>query len=336
MRSTLTASIGLRSAARAVLAPSLVLALLAPISSPSAQSLAQTEGDLKRAEARLQDAFEGTHVVVKLDMPATASGVDITPDAQKPLNLPDYQSRLKKHGTSLRRGESVMVTKVKVKAKLIEFQLGGGGYGTFFDEKASSVGGGAGGKSTREKNLERDLKKERDPAKRRAMDEELDALRRGRRSEERENEAESRQAEELAKDRIRGKALEGGSRFNIRYPDGVPSDALSPESVRDVLDAYLTFEDPQGARAGGSGGGSRGGYRDGDDAAGPGRGGEPTAVRKGSRLDEVEDDWGRPSSTKSTVESGWNVTRNRYARDRWILDATFIEGVLVRYTLSEE
>jgi hypothetical protein len=28
--------------------------------------------------------------------------------------------------------------------------------------------------------------------------------------------------------------------------------------------------------------------------------------------------------------------RNRYVRDRRILDAVFIEGVLVRYTLSEE
>jgi hypothetical protein len=317
-------------AARAAFVPALVLALLAPAAALPASSLAQTEGDLKRAEAGLQEAFEGTHVVVKIDMPATASGVDITPDAQKPLNLPDYQSRLKKHGTSLRRGESVMVTKVKVKSRLIEFQLGGGGYGTFFDEKAGSVGGGDGGKSTREKNLERDLKKERDPGKRRAMEEELDALRRERRSEARENEAESRQAEELAKDRIRGKALEGGSRFNIRYPDGVPSDALSPESVRDVLGAYVTFEAPEERRPDGS----RGGY--GDDGKGAGRGGEATGARKGARIDEIEDDWGRPQSSKSTVEAGWNVVRNRYVRDRRILDAVFIEGVLVRYTLSEE
>lgn len=330
MRSGITASFGLRATARAVFVPSLLLALLAPAAALPASSLAQTEGDLKRAEARLQEAFEGTHVVVKIDMPATASGVDITPDAQKPLNLPDYQARLKKHGTSLRRGETVMVTKVKVKSKLIEFQLGGGGYGTFFDEKASSVGGGDGGKSTREKNLERDLKKERDPGKRRAMEEELDALRRERRSEQRENEAEARQAEELAKDRIRGKALEGGSRFNIRYPDGVPSDALSSESVRDALDAYLTFDAADARPADGS----RGGY--GDDKAGAGRGGDATGARKGARIDEVEDDWGRPQSSKSSVEAGWNVVRNRYVRERRILDAVFIEGVLVRYTLSEE
>jgi len=49
------------------------------------------------------------------------------------------------------------VTKVKVKDNLIEFQLGGGGYGTFGDDASSHVSVPVAGKSVREKNLERDI-----------------------------------------------------------------------------------------------------------------------------------------------------------------------------------
>ena len=102
---------------------------------------AVSEGDLKQAEKELQRYFEGNMVTVLLDMPASAQGIDITPDAERPLHFPDYQARVKKTGISLKRGDAVMVTKVKVKSKLIEFQLGGGGYGTFFDEKATFIFG---------------------------------------------------------------------------------------------------------------------------------------------------------------------------------------------------
>lgn len=302
-----------------VLAPALALA--------PARALAETEGDLARAERTLQAAFEGTHVTVLIDMPATASGVDVTPEAPKPLDLPDYQSRLKKAGVAVKRGESIMVTKVKVKSKLIEFQLGGGGYGTFFDEKANGGGGGISGKSAREKNLERDLKTERDPGKRRAMNEELDRLRRDRRQDDREANAESRQAEALDKERIRDKALSGGSRFNIRYPDGVPSDALTPDAVMEDLAKYVEFEAaPVGRQA-------REMEDRGDREDGPGR---PAHLRKGATLDEVEALYGPPVATNRRNDAGWAVVVNRYKRGSQSVEGTFIEGVLVRYTLSEE
>jgi len=290
---------------------------------------ADLPGDLARAERDLQQAFEGSHVTVLLDMPATAQGIDITPEAEKPLNFPDYQARLKKAGIALKRGEAVMVTKVKVKSKLIEFQLGGGGYGTFFDEKAGGSGGGPVGKSTREKNLERDLKRERDPGKRRAMEEELDRLRRERQRDERETHAESRQAEALDKDRIRDKALSGGSRFNIRYPDGVTSESLTPESVTAVLEKYVDFRDASGPRDDRDG--DDRGDRDHRDGGDQGRG-----IHKGATVAEVAALYGAPVSTSQRTDGGWNVLTNRYRKGTQRLEATFIEGVLVRYTLSEE
>jgi hypothetical protein len=36
----------------------------------------------------------------------------------------------------------------------------------------------------------------------------------------------------------------GGSRFNIRYAENLPEEALTPESVMGALNRYLKFEDP--------------------------------------------------------------------------------------------
>lgn len=82
---------------------------------------------------RLAAAFEGRTVVVQLDMPATASGVNIYPERRSSLDVGDYRYNLHEYGIALPAGTSVVVTKVKVKDDLIEFQLGGGGYGTFLD-----------------------------------------------------------------------------------------------------------------------------------------------------------------------------------------------------------
>ncbi len=81
----------------------------------------------------LASAFEGRAVVVRLDMPATASGVNIYPERRHSLDVGDYRYNLSEYGVALPAGSRVVVTKVKVKDDLIEFQLGGGGYGTFLD-----------------------------------------------------------------------------------------------------------------------------------------------------------------------------------------------------------
>ena len=109
---------------------SLVLSAVVSIAATDANA---SDPGLKLAEAELQRAFEGKMVRVRLDMPATSMGVDIKPQAQKPLDFNSYSARVKGNGVALRRGEEVMVTKVKLTPKLIEFQLGGGGYGTFSD-----------------------------------------------------------------------------------------------------------------------------------------------------------------------------------------------------------
>src|SRR5262245_34653783 len=109
---------------------------------------------LAQTESALKDFFEGKSVRVKLDMPATQEGIDVYPDARRPLDFSVYASRLKSYGVALHNGDSVMVTRVRLKEKLIEFQLGGGGYGTFGDD-TGSVSSTSVPKSNREKDLEK-------------------------------------------------------------------------------------------------------------------------------------------------------------------------------------
>jgi ATPase subunit of ABC transporter with duplicated ATPase domains len=136
-----------------------------------------------------------------------------------------------------------MITKIKVKDKHIEFQLGGGGYGTLGDETSSSIYVPAASKSRREKNLEKELKYENDERRRRRIKEELDYLRRDRENEDRRNKAEVAEAEELAKQRIDDKRLQGGSRFNIRFERNLTGGDLTPEAVMEALTEYVEFLD---------------------------------------------------------------------------------------------
>src|SRR4051812_46434498 len=82
-------------------------------------------------EASLRSYFEGRRVTVTLDMPGTSDGVDIQADSRRPFDARRHGERLKMYGTAIPAGASTTVTLVKVKKDIIEFQLGGGGFGTF-------------------------------------------------------------------------------------------------------------------------------------------------------------------------------------------------------------
>lgn len=111
-------------------------------------------------------------------------------ERSQPLNYSDYAKRIKRYGVGGRAGESVMVTKIKVKDGHIEFQLGGGGYGTIGDEREPSVYVPSAGKSRREKRLGDELKDERDEGRRSESREKIDDLRRKREREDRRSQAE--------------------------------------------------------------------------------------------------------------------------------------------------
>jgi hypothetical protein len=103
------------------------LAALAALAVPSQGALAQNESALRAA-------FEGKSLTVKVDMPATSKGVDVFPQESMPGQLARDGQPDEEFGTALKPGQQVMITKVVVKKDShIEFQLGGGGWGTFGD-----------------------------------------------------------------------------------------------------------------------------------------------------------------------------------------------------------
>jgi hypothetical protein len=269
---------------------------------------------IAQSEDQLRAFFEGKTVRLKLDMPGTSEGVDVHPGTAQPVDFPQHASRLKRFGTAYRRGEEVLVTKVKVKGDHIEFQLGGGGYGTFGDDASPHVAVRTASKSEREKNLERDLQKTTDADQRRKMREELDALRRKRERENSRLEAEAAQAEQVKAANIRQHRIEGGSRFNVRYDSDVPGEALTPEGLMRSLAEYVDFSPVSGDRLEGSAG--------------------PSGIRKGLTVEEVDAILGRPEAITQRKEGTLTVSVSTYrSRDRRIT-AEFVEGVLIRFTIE--
>jgi hypothetical protein len=274
-----------------------------------------------QSEAVLRDYFEGRSVTLKQPMPGTEEGVDIFPGTSRPLDYPRYAKRLKEHGTSIRSGESAIITKIKVKSKHIEFQLDGGGYGTMGDETSSNVSTEPAPKTRREKNLEAEIKRETDPVRKRAIREEIDDLRREREREDARNRSAVAEAEEHRKQNIRQRRLEGGSRFNVRYQDQLPASALSPASIMSALADYVDF----------------GELRSGSDAvAQPVASARPGLLRKGMMLQDVNAMMGNPVSKTQRKEGTLNVQTVQYSTADGRITADFVEGVLVRYTITSE
>ena len=291
-------------------------------------SLLVPAGVQAQSEAALRDYFEGRTVKVKLALPGTEDGVDIYPGAPKPLDYPRHASRLKEYGTAIKGGSDALVTKVKVKSKLIEFQLDGGGYGTMGDETSSSVGVRDAPKTKREQNLEGQLKRETDPARRREMKEELDDLKAERERENARNRAAVADAQESKKANIRQRRLEGGSRFNLRYREGVPATALTPESVKAALEAYLEFPEAQveSVAAAPQPFGATGA------PATPGSG----LPSKGMLQADVDEMLGMPAKSTDRAEGKLKVTTRVYPTKAGKVSAEFVEGVLIRYTITSE
>ena len=279
-----------------------------------------------QSEAALRDYFEGKSVTLKVAMPGTEAGVDIYPADAKPLDYPRYAGRLKDNGTAIKAGQQAMVTKVRVKGTHVEFQLDGGGYGTMGDETSPSVSVPSAEKSKRERNLEGELKRETDPDRRREIKEELDDLRKDREREDARNRAEVADATEQKRESIRQRRLEGGSRFNVRYRDALPASALTPAGLKSALAEYVTFDDEPSAAATGA-------PLTNAPAPAPPAAGLP---RKGMSIEEVGVLLGAPVDSAERKEGRLGVVTRNYRAPAGRVTAEFVEGVLIRYSITSE
>jgi hypothetical protein len=184
-------------------------------------------------------AWEGKPVTAKMDFPATQEGVDLHMERERLLDTGSYDRRIRQYGVAVAAGQTIVLTKVKVKDKTIELHLGEGGYGTFWDERETpSV---STNKSSRERSLESQLRSEKDSSRRRSIESSLryERLQRQRR-EERERDPNSA-ANVARKQRVTAKRLAGGSRLNLKFESEAASKAASPEQIQRLLAAYLDF-----------------------------------------------------------------------------------------------
>ena len=303
------------------LIPAALLLVAAPLQ-------AQNEGVLRQA-------FEGKVVTVKIDMPATQKGVDVFPLEQMPVNFREVAQRLKDNSTSLKIGQQVMVTKVLVKSNShIEFQLGGGGYGTFGDNTSDGSGLGftAQGETKAEKVLRDSVKKAQGPTKRKQFERELASLRQERERENARAEAEAKQAQSVIEANLRQKRAESGSRFNVRYKNGIPSDALTPDGLMRALSQYVDFGSAGAVASGGPPAATPG------NAYTPAGGSRPApaTLRKGLWLEDVEALLGPAATAGEKKEGRLTVLERTYRKDGQKITASFVNGVLIDFAITPQ
>jgi hypothetical protein len=266
-------------------------------------------------EAALKAAFEGKRVTVKIDMPGSSDGVDVRPESKSAINYANYGNKLKQYGTAIHLGDSATVTLVKVKKDLIEFHLGGGGFGTFGDDTSTTVYMPLKEKSQREKDLERLIRDETDRDRRHRYERELDELRDRRERENRVIELEKERAEEAKRAKVASERLHGGSRFNIRYDDRVPS-GMRPEDVKAVLSDFVDFGDV-------------GAYRTLPPAP-------DSRLHKGMTRLEAERALGVPAESSTRRQGELNITTLIFYSGDEKITADFVEELLVKYTISSK
>ena len=275
-------------------------------------------------EAALRSYLEGKTVIAKLAMPAAEAGVDVYPDAAPPVDYPEHARRLKKYAVAIEAGQPALVTKIRVKGKLIEFQLDGGGYGTAGDPTDPNVSVATVPKTQREKDLEVAVKQETDPATKRRIQRELDQLRSDREREDQRNRAIAASATEHRREYLQERRLQGGSRFNLRYPKGVPAEALQIDAVKAALVEFVDFE-AAGVAA------SAPAPADTAPAAEPTG---PLALHKGLLGPEVDQLLGEPFRRTNRKEGTLLVTTRTYDTKGGRVVAEFVEDVLFRYTIT--
>jgi hypothetical protein len=276
------------------------------------------------AEDALKRFFEGRRVVVLIDMPATSSGVDVYPEREYPLDFAKVGDRVRGSGVSLREGDRTTVTRVKLKDDLIEFQLGGGGFNNFKDASAK-VSTSNVPKSSRERDLEREVRAETDPARKRRLQRELDDERRDREREQSYRRQRDEEINEERREQDRRRALDMGSRFNVRFEKkDVPAAYKTPEGLMRALEKFVDFQ----------GLGPRPPERPEDlvsESAPPadasaGRG----AVRKGMSRADVEALYGAPLRQDRNREGALDVLVAAYEKGRDRVEVTYVDEVVVR------
>ncbi len=283
-------------------------------------------------QSSLQSYFVGRQVRIEIDMPGTQQGVDLRVEQDDPMDWKNYSSRLKQFGPAIRSGDRATVTTLVVKKNLIEFQLDGGGFGTFWDDTRTTVTPYQIEKSSYERQLENDIRNTSDPQKKRDLQRELDRVRQRREREQRADNRAAQIASQLKAQEVADKRIRGGSRFNLRWAGSIPQEQLTPEAVMKLLDGYVNFGDLAGQKA----------ILEpvAQNIAAPNAPANPpnspiTQLKRGMQIGEISEllGLGRMLS-ESTSEEGLKTQIFEYLPNDYRVEMTYVDGVVVRYSIT--
>jgi hypothetical protein len=297
-------------------------------------------------ETSIESYFTGKQVSLKIDMPGSQKGVELRFDKSTPMDWKEYSNRLRDFGVSIRKGDTARVTTIVVKKDMIEFQLDGGGFGTARDDTKTTVEPKVAEKSSYEKDLEAQIAATDDPDRKADLQRDLDRERARRAREDAANKREAKAASIEKAEQVANNRMRGGSRFNLRWKGSIPPDADTPDGVMKALAEYVQFQDapreavrPPVARdlppamgnqngAGLSDASANGAGRDQD--------GSPTArLKRGMKISEVTSVLG--AGKKLSVSGGDNGLETivmEYLVDDRRVEATYVDGILIRFTIS--
>lgn len=284
-----------------------------------------------QSEAALRQAFEGKLVSAKVAMPGTSKGIDVFPLESTPVNWRDVAERIKDFGTSIKIGDQVMITKVVVKKDShIEFQLAGGGWGTFMDNAGtSSVSSESVNETQQERDLKKQIKEAPGPTRRKELERELAAIRDKRERENEQARAEAQVANAAHEANVRAKREQSGSRFNIRFRKGIPAESLTPDGVMSALGELVDFS-ASGMKVATASGAST------PKTSAPSTGGNNklTQLRKGLLVQEVESFLGPAETATEQREGSLTLVKRSYTAEGMKVVGSFINGVLIDFAIT--
>jgi hypothetical protein len=282
-------------------------------------------------ETALKNAFMGRQVAIRVDMPASHKGVDLRFDREVPFDLKENGDRIREHDAALQAGDVIQVTYIKVKGDLIEFHLGGGGFNWFSDTTTRSTTSSS--KTVAEQDLEKQIKVETDRNRKRNLERDLDYLRRDREDRDRRANREVEEYNVKARERDMERALKSGSRFNLRFKKNVPADALTAEGFERYLDPWVDFSG-RGTRKSATASSSTASSSSSSSSSSISRASSSRDWRKGTPRRDMEAALGKARREKSCPgdDSGLDCRIATFEDGNEEIEATFVEGILVRFS----
>jgi hypothetical protein len=282
----------------------------------------------------VQSYFTGKQMAVKIDMPGTQKGVDLRFNKPAPMDWKEYQSRIKQFGPAIRKGDTARVTSVVVKKDMIEFQLDGGGFGTFGDDTSTAVAPKVVDKSDYEKQLEQQISDTDDPDKKKQLQRELDKEKARRERQNAINQSNAEVASQIKSAKVADQRAHGGSRFNLRWAGSIPADQLTPEAVMKLLADYVDFS---GLQTGGAVPAAQNAASVPSQPAAAGEpSGSPTAqLKRGMKQEEVNTLLGQGRQlSESTSADGLKTQTYEYLPGDRRVEITYVDGLVLRFSIS--